>query len=157
PFLREVLRRARALPGVDEAAIASSSAIPLDHAARDLNLMPMLIEGRGADTTQAPLVDGSVVTPEYFHLLGMTLVRGRAFTNFDTDTAPTVAVVNEAMARAFWSNADPIGQHVKLSRSQRSWTTIVGVVADARTESIHNADVPVIYASAYQKTSKHLA
>src|SRR5262249_5000696 len=114
-------------------------------------------EGRGADTTQAPLVDGSVVTPEYFHLLGMTLVRGRAFTNFDTDTAPTVAVVNEAMARAFWSNADPIGQHVKLSRSQRSWTTIVGVVADARTESIHNADVPVIYASAYQKTSKHLA
>ncbi|HZR23304.1 MAG TPA: ABC transporter permease [Vicinamibacterales bacterium] len=157
PFLREVLRRARALPGVEDAAIASSSAIPLDHAARDLNTMPMLIEGRGADTSQAPLVDGSVVTPEYFRLLGMTLVRGRAFTPFDDENAPPVAVVNEAMARTYWPDADPIGQHVKLTRNPASWTTIVGIVANARTEALHESGVPIIYASAYQSRSKHLA
>jgi putative ABC transport system permease protein len=122
-----------------------------------MNVMPLLIEGRGSDATQAPLVDGSVVTPEYFQLLRVTLLRGRLFTNFDTDSKPAVAVVNDAMARAFWPNADPIGARVKLSSSATAWTTIVGVIADARTDTLAGATVPQIYASAYQKPAKHLA
>ena len=159
PFLREILRRTHRLPGVEEVAIGSSNAIPLDslHAQQDLNVVPLLIEGRGTEPTQAPLVDGSVVTPEYFGLLGMTRLRGRLFTDFDNETAPGVAVINEAMARTFWPDADPLGEHVKLSRSATSWTTIVGIVADARTESLKDASVPEIYASAYQKPAKHLA
>ena len=157
PFLREVLGRVRRLSGVEEAALGSSSAIPLDHAHRDMNVMPLLIQGRGIDATQAPLVDGSVVTPEYFPLLRMTLLRGRLFTNFDLESKPAVAVVNDAMARAFWPNADPIGARVKLSSSATAWTTIVGVVADARTETLTGEDVPQIYACAYQKPAKHLA
>ena len=157
PFLREVIRRSQGLPGVAEVAAGSSSAIPLDHPQRDATVVPLLIEGRGTDVAQAPLVDGSVVTPEYFHVLGRVLVRGRLLTNFDNETAPAVVVINEAMARAFWANADPIGQHVKLSRSASSWTTVVGIVADARTASLTNASVPEIYASAYQKPAKHLA
>jgi putative ABC transport system permease protein len=46
---------------------------------------------------------------------------------------------------------------VKLSRSASAWTTIVGIIADARTEALADSGVPLIYASAYQKTSKHLA
>ncbi len=157
PFLRELLRRARAVPGVEEAALGSSSAIPLDHAQRDLNLLPLAIEGRGIDPTQAPLVEGSAVTPEYFRLLGMTLTRGRAFTDADTDTTAAVAVINEAMARMFWPHQDPLGQHVKIARGATSWTTVIGVVADARTESLKDASVPKIYASAYQRVEKHLA
>jgi putative ABC transport system permease protein len=158
PFLRELLRRARTIPGVELAAIGSSSAIPLDHAHRDMNVVPLLVEGRGADAAQAPLVDGSVVTPEYFHVLGMSALSGRLFTAFDSETTPAVAVVNEAMARTFWPNVDPIGAHVKLSRSPSApWTTIVGIIADARTETLAEPGVPQIYASAYQKTSKHLA
>jgi putative ABC transport system permease protein len=61
------------------------------------------------------------------------------------------------MARKFWPETDPLGQHVKLSRSATSWTTVVGVVADARTESLKDTGVPAIYASAYQKPTKHLA
>jgi ABC-type antimicrobial peptide transport system permease subunit len=61
------------------------------------------------------------------------------------------------MARTFWPNIDPLGEHVKLSRSATSWTTVVGIVADARTESLKDADVPEIYASAYQNRAKHLA
>jgi predicted permease len=156
-FLRKVLRRSRTLPGVEEAALGNSWSIPLDHAQRDLGLVPLLVEGRGTEAAQAPLVDGSVVTPEYFHLLGMTLLRGRWFTDFDDETAPGVAVINEAMARTFWPHADPLGKHVKLSRAATPWTTIVGVVADARTESLRDASVPVVYASAYQKPAKHLA
>jgi putative ABC transport system permease protein len=157
PFLRELLRRLRTIPGVELAAIGSSSAIPLDHAHRDMNVVPLLVEGRGADVAQAPVVDGSVVTPEYFHLLGMTALRGRLFTAFDSETTAAVAVINEAMARTFWPNVDPIGAHVKLSRSPTAWTTIVGIIADARTETLADPGVPQIYASAYQKPSKHLA
>jgi putative ABC transport system permease protein len=159
PFLREIIRRAREAPGVDAVAIGSSNAIPLDalRAQQDLNVFPLLIEGRGTEAAQAPLVVGAAVTPGYFHLLGMTLERGRLFTDFDNETAPGVAVINEAMARKFWPGADPLGEHVKLSRSATSWTVVVGIVADARTESLKDAGVPEIYASAYQKTAKHLA
>ncbi len=157
PFLREVVDRNKQLPGVNEVAIGSTSAIPLDHPQRDANQFALLIEGRGTDASQAPLVEGSVVTPEYFHLLGRTLLRGRLLTNFDNETAPGVAVINEAMARTFWANANPLGRHVKLSRSATSWTTIVGIIADARTESLKETGVPEIYASAYQKPAKHLA
>src|SRR5205814_673407 len=116
--LREVLRRARALPGVEEAALGGSSAIPLDHTQQDPNfLFPVLVEGRGADLAQAPLVHGSVVTPEYFRLLRMTLLRGRLFTDVDDDHAPAVAVINDAMARMFWPGENPIGSRVMLSRS----------------------------------------
>ena len=157
PFVREVVRRVTMLPGVESAAVGSSDAIPLDPTQRILGLFPFLIEGRGTEPTQAPLVDGIVVTPEYFRLLGMTLVRGRLLTDFDDDMAPGVAVVNEAMARTFWPAEDPVGQHVKLSRVAKGWTTIVGVVADARTRSLEDPNVPVIYASAYQRAQKHLA
>ncbi len=97
------------------------------------------------------------MTPEYFHLLGMTLRRGRSFTDFDDETAPGVAVINEAMARALWPHGDPLGKRVKLTRAATSWTTVVGVVADARTESLQDASVPVVCASAYQVRAKHLA
>jgi predicted permease len=157
PFLRDVIRRGQRLPGVEEVALGSSSAIPLDHPQQDANLVPLLVEGRGTDAAQAPLVEGSVVTPEYFHLLGRALLQGRLLTDFDNETSPGAAVINDAMARTFWPNANPLGQHVKLSRSATSWTTVVGIVADARTESLKDASVPEIYASAYQKPAKHLA
>jgi putative ABC transport system permease protein len=102
-------------------------------------------------------VDASVVTPEYFHLLGMTLLRGRLLSDFDNEQAPQVAVINEAMARTYWPNEDPLGKHLKLSPSASSWATVVGIVADARTESLETAGVPEIYTSLYQRVSRHLA
>jgi putative ABC transport system permease protein len=159
-FLRDVLRRIRQLPGIEDAAMGGSSAIPLDHTQQDPNfLFPVVVEGRGTDAMHAPLVHGSAVTPEYFGLLRMTLLRGRLFTDFDDERAPGVAVINDAMARLFWPGENPVGRHVRLSRSATAtaWTTIVGIVADARTESLNDADVPAIYASAYQRVEKHLA
>jgi predicted permease len=157
PFLRELLRRSRTLPGVEEVAIGSTTAIPLDHAQKELNRFPLMLEGRATQRDQAPLVDGSVVTPGYFHLMGMTAVRGRLFSDFDNESAPPVAVINEAMAQTFWPNDDPLGKHLKLTPSASAWTTVVGIVADARTESLKDAGVPEIYADLYQTTSKHLA
>jgi putative ABC transport system permease protein len=103
------------------------------------------------------LVDTSIVTPEYFHLMDMTVLRGRAFTDFDDDKAPALAVINEAAAKMFWPNDDPLGKHLKLTRRAAPWSTVVGVVADARTESLQEASVPEIYTSIYQSGARHLA
>ena len=77
------------------------------------------------------------VSAHYLQNLGMTIVRGRAFTDADSDTTAPVAVVNEAFAKRFFkSDEDPIGQHFGLDEPQNVATfTIVGIVRDARWQS----------------------
>jgi len=158
PFFREVIRRCQGLKGVEEAAMGDLGALPLGHDRNNQNPpLPMMIEGRQTDSSEAPLVDESIVSPEYFHLMGMSLRRGRMFTDLDTDGVEPVAVINESMVQTLWPNEDPIGKHVKLSRRAAAWTTIVGIVADSRTESLENINVPQIYTSLYQRGAKHLA
>lgn len=156
PFLREVLRRAHALPGVEEAAIADMAALPLGHAIVDQNPYQMALEGRDYQPDQAPIVSGATVTPDYFHLLRMPLLRGRLFTNSDDENAPLVAVVNESFARTYWPNDNPIGRRIKLGRSAANWTTIIGILADARTESLDAQPAPQIFINGFQRRSKDL-
>ena len=133
-------------------------ALPLGHDRNNQNPpLPMIIEGRQTQSSEAPLVDESIVTPEYFHLMGMTLRRGRMFNDLDKDDVEAVALINESMAQTLWPNEDPIGKHVKLSRRTAVWTTIVGIVANARTESLETVNVPQIYTNLYQRGAKHLA
>jgi putative ABC transport system permease protein len=116
----------------------------------------VLFEGQQIDQ-QPSFLTGSEVTPEYFHLLGIGLHRGRLFTDFDTDSTPSVAVINESMARVYWPNEEPIGKRLKLSPRATVWTTVIGIVADARTDSLARDNVPQVYASLYQRQGKHLA
>jgi putative ABC transport system permease protein len=156
-FFREVLRRGKTLPGVEEIAIGDLGALPLAHdRSNQTPPEPLILEGHDAQSNQAPLVDDSIVTPEYFHLMGMTLLRGRLFDDSDKEEAPSVAVINESLASTHWPNEDPLGKHLKLSPAATSWTTVIGIVADARTESLE-ARVPEIYSALYQKGAKHLA
>jgi putative ABC transport system permease protein len=158
PFFRSVLLRCKRLTGVEETAMGDLGALPLGHDRNNQNPpLPMVIEGRQTQSNEAPLVDESIVSPEYFHLMGMTLRRGRTFNDLDKDDAEAVAVINESMAQTIWPNENPIGKHIKLSRRATAWTTIVGIVANARTESLENANVPQIYTSLYQRGAKHLA
>ncbi len=158
PFFHEVLRRCKQLAGVEESAMGDLAALPLAHDRNNQNPpLPMVIEGRQTQANEAPLVDESIVSSEYFHLMGMTLRRGRMFTDFDRDNTEPVAVINEAMAQTIWPDEDPIGKHVKISRRADAWTTIVGIMADARTESLETTNVPQIYTDLYQRGAKHLA
>ena len=158
PFFREVLRRCQRMPGVEESAMGDLGAIPLGHDRNNQNPpIPMIIEGRQTESNEAPLIDESIVTPEYFHLMNMTLNRGRMFTDLDKDNTESVALINEAAAKAFWPNEDPLGKHVKLSRRAPVWTTIVGVIANTRAESLESTSVPQIYTNLYQRGAKHLA
>jgi putative ABC transport system permease protein len=161
-FARELLRRSRLLPGVQEAALGSEPSIPLHH---DRNRSALIVEGRQTQSKQTPLVERSQAAPEYFHLLEIPLLRGRVFNDRDDENAPLVAVINQAMAETYWRGEDPLGKRLKLGRGRagvgqrasKTWVTIVGVVADARSESLANARVPQIYLSLYQETPKELA
>jgi predicted permease len=161
-FLREVLRRTRTLPGVQEVAIGDTASIPLDQSLRELKVISegqflLAFEGRDFQEDQPAAVERSSVTPNYFHVLGIPLLRGRLFAESDDDKAPQVAVVNEAFARTYWANLDPLGRRFKRNRADSPWITVVGIVANARTESLAEADVPQVYLSLYQSASRRLA
>ena len=100
----------------------------------------------------------------------MPLLRGRIFSDQDIETTPQVAIINQAAAHMYWPDKDgkgqdPVGKRVRLRRDNRGlsssaapdWTTIIGVIADARTESLADAAVPQIYRSVYQRPAKDLA
>jgi predicted permease len=167
---REILRRTRTLPRVEEAAVGSVAAVPLGHTQSALEPLLLIREGHETRAGQAPEVGGSIVSPEYFHLLGIPMLRGRLFNDQDLEGTPEVAVINQSAARTFWPDEDPIGKRVRLGQSgftsndgsveraaKAGWTTIVGVIADARTEALADAVAPEIYRSVYQRPFKDVA
>jgi predicted permease len=161
PFLREVLRRIRLLPGVEEVGMGDMASVPLGHGQFDVRAFPLIFDGHETSANEAPLINVSRVTPEYFRVLGMSLQRGREFADSDTERAPAVALVNQAFARTYFPNGDPIGKRVKfpqqVDRSASYWATIVGVIADARMESLAEATAPQLYLTMYQRSAKDLA
>jgi predicted permease len=162
PFLREVLRRAKTLPGVEEAAIGDPAAVPLDESLRDLKRISegqffFVLGVAGGQSDRAAVAERSSVTPEYFHLLGLSLLRGRLFGNLDTEHTSEVAVVNEAFARTFWPEQDAVGKRFRSTRAESPWITVVGIIANARTESLADGAVPKIYLNLYQGRERRLA
>jgi len=162
PFFREILRRGRTLPGVAEVALGDTASVPLDESQRDLKLISegkflLTLEGSDMQSDQPTAAERSSVTPNYFHLLEMPLLRGRLFNDLDTDKAPQVAVINEAFARMYWPEQNPLGKRFRKTREGSPWITVVGVIANARTESLAEASVPQIYLNLYQTGGKHLA
>ena len=109
-LLREILRRNRTLPGVEETAIGNLASFPLGHTREDLNPRPLIREGQETKKNQVPLIGPSIVSPGYFHLLGMTLLHGRLFSDQNLEDTPHIAVINEAAARAYWPNQEPLGK-----------------------------------------------
>jgi predicted permease len=162
PFFREILRRARTLPGVEEVALGDTASIPLDQSLRDLKLISegqffFALEGHDMHSDQPAVAERSSVSPDYFHILGIPILRGRLFNELDADNTPQVAVINEAFARTYWPGQDSLGRRFKSTRAESPWITVVGVIANARTESLAEASVPKIYLDVYQSGAKRLA
>jgi putative ABC transport system permease protein len=162
PFLREVLRRAKSLPRVEQAAIGDPAAIPLDDSLRALKQISegqffFTVEGSPVQNGQPFVAERSSVTPEYFHLLNMPLLRGRFSNDSDNENGPRVAVVNDAFARTYWPEQNPVGKRFKSTRADSPWITVIGVIANARTESLAEAAIPKIYLNLYQDHERRLA
>src|SRR6266850_1049624 len=161
PFVRELIRRCKMLSGVEEVAIGDTASIPLDESLRDLKLISegqflLTVEGHDVQGEHST-VERSSVSPDYFHLLVIPLLRGRLFNELDNDNTPPVAVINQAMAQTYWPNEDALGKRFTAVKAGSPWITVIGVIANARTQSLAQAEVPQAYLDLYQTGAKRLA
>src|SRR5690242_19870853 len=159
-FDRELLRRMKAIPGVELAAI--TSALPTTNinpnAVGGLANESLAIEERPVESSQDLHAERIRISPDYFRVLQATLLRGRSFTEGDEDGKPLVAIIDETTARKYWPTSDPLGRRVRFGRdATKPWTTIVGVVEDIKSDGLDIDGVPHIYVSLYQDNSKRLS
>jgi predicted permease len=122
---------------------ASSMTFPLDDHRR-LNI-GFVIEGRpGAEEGAQPIGDLRSATPEYFRTLGIPLVTGRLFTPSDGPESPSVAIVNQALARRYFGSESALGHRISAD-SGKNWITIVGVAGDVRQYGLESEPSDEVY------------
>jgi putative ABC transport system permease protein len=127
-FYDQVLDRVRALPQV--ASVGGSQQVPYDQCCTSLEIT---VVGRPApDPGQVPGAQYSIVTPEYFNAMQISLARGRNFSTADGPSSMPVVIINQELARQFWPHEDPLGQKLHLHATEDVDATIVGIVADVR-------------------------
>jgi predicted permease len=85
------------------------------------------------------------VTPGYFDTLRIPILSGRAFTEADSEKAPAVAVINQTMARQFWSSENPLGKRFSLKGSAGPFIEVVGIVQDGKYKSVVEDPTPFFY------------
>ena len=159
-FEHELLRRMKEIPGVELAAITSAlpSTNTNPNAVGGVANEGFAIEDRPDESLQDLRAERIRISPEYFGLIGASLLRGRAFTEDDEDGKPSVAIIDESTARKYWPNQDPVGRRVRFRRDPtKPWTTIIGIVNDIKSDGLDIDGVPHIYVSTYQDSNKRLS
>lgn len=144
-FNRELLRRVNAIAGVQEAALTGS--LPLS---ANQFVSKLVIEGQVNDPASAPDISGNIVTPNYFHLLETPLVSGRMFADTDDLKSTDVVMIDQAAAKQFWRNQDPIGQRLAFPGPKPRWFTVIGVISNIKETSLDSADTAHVYFSMFQ-------
>jgi putative ABC transport system permease protein len=145
-FVRQVTRRIEGLPGVE--AVSSSISLP----ANECCDLPFTIAGK------PPAKDGPYngdeeyrpISPHYFRVFRIPVLRGRTFTETDVGNSARVVIINQAMARKYWPKEDPLGQVITIGKGlgpefDDPPRQIVGIVATAREKRLSDADPAVIY------------
>lgn len=132
-FFDDVLEKLRATPGVTSAGGATTLPVTGTGSAIHFN-----IEGRAPKTAHDYVIIGyRPVTSGYLETLAVPLVRGRLIAPSDTDSAPYVAVINEAAVRQYFPDADPIGKRIQLGAvpdKSVPWMEVVGIVGDVKQD-----------------------
>jgi putative ABC transport system permease protein len=149
-YIRTAIDRVASLPGID--SVGAVSQLPLsDPASGQL----FDIEGQTPVPGNRPMAGYRAVSTNYFDLLKIPIVRGRPFTDQDREDAPPVIIVNEAAARRFWPNQDPIGQRIHWATAipvfDAAVHTVVGVAADVKSNGLDKPEAPAVYAPYLQR------
>jgi putative ABC transport system permease protein len=148
-FYSRLIERVSALRGVQ--ATGAATAVPFSDAHWGGHMgRGFRIEGRTGD--QAGNQGGASyysVSPNYFRAMGIPLLRGRLFTEFDTKGAPRVAIINSTMANRYFPNEDPIGKRIQLTsmfnNDPEVYREIVGIVGDVKSNSLAQETPPQTY------------
>jgi putative ABC transport system permease protein len=144
--IRDGVDRLKTVPGVVSAS--ASCCLPLEGGFG----LPFKIVGRPLDN--GPFHGGgawNTISPGYFEVFGIKILRGRSFSDRDDQAAPAVVMINEAMAKQYWQDRNPIGEHLTIGRGgMREFADepdreIIGVVANSRDGGLNQDPAPTMF------------
>ncbi len=148
-FNQELLTRSAALPGVQAVAVAGST--PLSSNSGGTLVRVAGLEQAPFDTL--PFTTTHSVSPDYFKVLGIPLLRGRGFDSGDREGTSQVVVVSRKAAEQLWPGQDPIGKRIWLAIGweEKDWAEVVGVVENVKYGKIEEDVVPAVYMASPQQ------
>jgi putative ABC transport system permease protein len=155
-LMRDATDRLSALPGVEVAGAACC--VPLQGGFG----LPIIVEGRPLDGPSHGGGGFAPISPTYFSAFKIPILRGRAFTDRDTGGAPGVAIINQAMAKRFWPNGDPLADRITIGkglgpRMELVGRQIVGIAGDVRDGGLNRDPQPIMYVPWPQMPDAHSA
>jgi len=155
-FIKDLVGRVKAIPGVRSAAISSGNAVPL---VGPRNSGGFTIEGDAVTNNAIPTAQIGIVSPDYFQTIETPLKRGRFFTDADDRQAPQVVLIDEALVDRYFHNRDPLGARIKRGgpTSEAPWMTVVGIVGNVKSDGFDQPDQPHLYHPIFQFPSYAMA
>jgi putative ABC transport system permease protein len=143
-LVRQGIERLKALPGVENAG--ATCCVPLEGGYG----LPFIIVGRPLEGASHGGGLYMIASPGYFDVFKIPILRGRAFSDQDGIGAPPVAVINQAMAKQFWTQGDPLADRIIIGKGvgpefDDPPRQIVGVVSDIRDTGLNNNPGPTMY------------
>ncbi len=161
-FCKEAIERVEALPGVAAAGAVNDFFIP-SRPDRAIFVESGSGPGRSGPRHVAPITSESV-SGRYFEAVGVPLLSGRLFNEFDGADAPAVALINRTMAQRIWPGRGAVGERFQVGVVGAAdpasadvdvpWITVVGVVGDARRQGLEQKPIPQIYVPHAQEPSR---
>jgi predicted permease len=140
-FFRRVGEALKRSPEIQ--SVATTYSLPMSTVA--LAWEPITVEGYVPKNSQDLIISNvRIVSPDYFHVMGVSLLKGRYFDAHDTRGAPEAVIVDQTFAERFWPNEDPIGKRLH-SGSSGSWRTVVGVISDSKEYSSEKEPPIAVY------------
>ena len=147
-FYQQLMARIAALPGVESAG--ATLALPIEGQSWNVCFK---MDGRAYKSFfDQPEAEARIVSNNFFDVLKIPLLRGRYFSDHDTKDSPRVAVVNEAVARTYWPNQDPVGRFLDMPAFGIGRCEIVGIVGNVRQNKLTDEPSPGIYIPYTQAT-----
>ncbi len=153
-FYHELVDRARTVPGAVSATLTSS--VPFQIA--DQGTEAVVPDGYQLPRGQENVSTASATVDEaYFSTMHIDILRGRAFTADDTDTAPRVAIANEEFAQTYWPGQDALGKRIRVGDGRGDFVEVIGIAKTAKYVWIGEAPTPFLYFPLAQRTKTRLS
>ena len=152
-FFRELLRRTKAIPGVEAASLAFT--VPMNYYNAGARIY---VEGQTTKSdSSTPEAGYNIVDSEYFSTMRIPLLKGRVFTDADTGKSESVGIVNQTMAQLFWPNQDAVGRRFRYKGPSGPLVTVVGVARNGKYGEILEPPTPYFYVpQAQEYRSSHV-
>jgi len=143
-FSNELLARLHAQPGLRDSALAAP--LPMDRQG-EANFGFSIVGNPPLPPGKSTTADYATVSPDYFHVMRIPLLRGRFFSEQDSPSNPKVAIISETLSRRYFPNQDPIGRQMRFGFPPNSNVSreIIGVVGDVRDVALSRKPGPMMY------------